>query len=196
MTRPPIAPRRSGLGLLLLAVGRKRGFSCFGTDSDAYLASLAPLLAFALVSAGLLALKTPVVAATLFMLFLCQMLAPAVIADALCRWWDRTERWALYANILNWAPFLFFMVLSVVITISSALVQAGAPADGTATGSILLFYGYALWFQWFVARGALNLSRLRAAVLLGSIMLFGFLLLIILAVFGHQTQQFLIDMKP
>jgi hypothetical protein len=180
----------------LLAVGRKRGFACFGADTDAYLASLAPLLAFALVFAGLVALHTPLVAATLFLLFVCQVLAPAVIAEALCRWWDRTDRWALYANILNWAPFLFFMALSVVMAIAGAVVQAGAPAEGTAKVSLLLFYGYVIWFQWFVARGALNLSRRRAAILVGCTFLFGFVLFVILAIFGQRIQQFILDMKP
>ncbi len=196
MSRPPGSTRRSGLGLMLLAIGRKRGFLYFGTDSEAYLASLAPLLAFALVSAGLLALKAPWVAAALFMLFMCQVLAPAVIADALCRRWDRTDCWALYATILNWAPFLFFMVLSGIMGIAGAAVQGGAPAESAATGSLLLFYGYTLWFQWFVARGALNLSRVRAAILLGSNLMFGLLLLIILALFGDQTLAFVTGLKP
>jgi hypothetical protein len=128
MKRRSDITRRSGLGLLLLAIGRKRGFTYFGADTDAYLASLAPLVAFALVAAALLALQSLRDAATLFLLSICQVLAPAVIAHPLCRRWNRAERWALYANILNWAPFLFFMMLALALAVARAAVEAGAPA--------------------------------------------------------------------
>jgi hypothetical protein len=187
--------RRSGLGLFLLAIGRPRGFACFGADVNAYLMSLAPLIAFALVSAGLLALRSPRSGAAMFLVWLCQLLAPPVIAHPLCRRWDRADRWALYANILNWAPFLFFILLALVMAVTRAAIQAGAPADATATIGLLVFFGYSLWFQWFVARGALAITRTRAALLLGANLLFGIGLLVILTVFGNGAQELQVDLK-
>ena len=195
MTRRILPIRRSGFGLLLLAVGRKSGFACFGTDNDAYLASLAPLVAFTLVSGGLLALKTPRGAATLFLLSLCQVLAPPVIAYPLCRRWGRLDRWALYANILNWAPFLFFMVLALVMLVARIAVQSGMAADPAAGFALLLLLGYMLWFQWFVARGALAISRRQTAVLLGATLAFGVVLVSIQAAFGTGPQELQLDLK-
>jgi hypothetical protein len=195
MKRRANATRRSGLGLLLLAAGRKRGFRYFGSDTDAYLASLAPLVAFALVAAALLALQSPRDAATLFLLSICQVLAPAVIAHPLCRRWDRADRWALYANILNWSPFLFFIVLAVVLTMARAAVAAGTSADAAASAALLVFLGYMVWFQWFVARGALVLSRRQTVMLMGATFLFGVLLVSIQWAFGSGPQELKIDLK-
>jgi hypothetical protein len=180
--------RRSGLGLLLLAIGRKRGFGYFGTDTDAYLASLAPLVAFALVVGALLALQSWRDGATLFLLWICQLLAPAIISHPLCQRWDRMDRWALYANILNWAPFLFFMVLAAVMAVARTAVEAGAPADATVKAAVVAFLAYVVWFQWFVARGALVLSRKRTLVLLAATFLFGVLLVSIQLAFGPGPQ--------
>ena len=152
--------RRSGFGLLLLAVGRAEGFGHFGTDTDSFLSSLAPLVAFALVSAGLVALTGRVLgAAELFLVSLISLLAPAVIAHPLCARWQRQAYWPLYANILNWSKLLFLMALPVAVGLTEALPDAGAVVA-------LALLAYMLWFQWFVARGALRLSRIRALLLL------------------------------
>jgi hypothetical protein len=152
--------RRSGFGLLLLAVGRAEGFGHFGTDTDSFLSSLAPLVAFALVSAGLVALTGRVLgAAELFLVSLIGLLAPAVIAHPLCARWQRQAYWPLYANILNWSKLLFLMALPVAVGLTEALPDAGAVVA-------LALLAYMLWFQWFVARGALRLSRIRALLLL------------------------------
>ena len=152
--------RRSGFGLLLLAVGRAEGFGHFGTDTDSFLSSLAPLVAFALVSAGLVALTGRVLgAAELFLVSLIGLLAPAVIAHPLCARWQRQAYWPLYANILNWSKLLFLMALPVAVGLTEALPDAGAVVA-------LALLAYMLWFQWFLARGALRLSRIRALLLL------------------------------
>jgi hypothetical protein len=153
-------PRRSGLGLILLAVGRADGFTHFGTDTDAFLASLAPLVAFALVIGGLVALSGHVLlGAELFLLWLTGILAPAVIAHPLCVRWQRHAYWPLYANILNWSKLLFLMVAPIAFGLA-----ASAPAAGAVMALALFAYGF--WFHWFVARGALRLSPVRALLLL------------------------------
>jgi hypothetical protein len=154
------APRRPGLGLILLAVGRAEGFTHFGTDTDAFLASLAPLVAFALVIGGLVALSGRVLfGPELFLLWLVGILAPAVIAHPLCVRWQRQAYWPLYANILNWSKLLFLMVAPLAIGLA-----ASVPAAGAVVALALFAYGF--WFQWFVARGALRLSRVKALLLL------------------------------
>jgi hypothetical protein len=176
------ATRRSGLGLLLIAVGQRRGFAYFGKTTDAYLASLAPLVALVLVKIGLMVVQGEVRAgATLGLLLICNLLAPAVISDALCGRWGCRDRWPHYANILNWAQFLYLIVAPLLLPLGAA----GAGLLGI----------YALWMQWFVARNALGLSRARAAWLLGAILLNGNLLITILAVFGSGTLESLVGVK-
>ena len=189
-------PRRSGFGLLLLAIGRASGFAYFGADKDAYLASLAPLVAFTLVSCGVIALAgQPRRGATLGLITLCQVLAPAVIADPLCRRWKREERWPLYANIMNWAPFLFFIALALAVLVVRAAMIAGVPDELASYVGLLGLVGYAVWFQWFVARGALDISRGRAGVLLGATLLFGIVVVTIQSLLGTQLDTLTIPAK-
>ncbi len=176
--------RRSGLGLLLIAVGQRRGFAYFGKTHDAYLTSLAPLVALVLVSTGLMAVQGEVRTAASFGLFsICNLLAPAVISHPLCRRWGCADRWPLYANILNWVQFLFLIVGSLLLAL----------ARGAAGAGLLVIY--VLWVQWFVARGALGLSRWRIACLLGAILLNSYVLITILTVFGSGTSQLQIGVK-
>jgi hypothetical protein len=185
------AVRRSGLGLLLLAAGRKRGLAYFGTDGDAYLASLAPLLALALVSAALTALGgAPRLAASLGLFTICNLLAPPVVAELLCRRWGRADRWALYANVLNWVQFLFMIVGSVALGVARAV-----GSSSLAVIAVLGLFGYVIWMQWFVARNALNISRWRTVQLLGAVMLGSYILIMILAIFGGGLAPLQLEAK-
>jgi hypothetical protein len=164
--------RRAGLGLFYLAIGRREGFDDFGNTADAYLASLAPLVAFALVSGVLAAASGAVHLAALGFLFsLCAMLAPAVISHPLCRFWGRGENWPRYANILNWGQMLMFLIFSLASAAAKAAVAAGLPAKPVLALMVLAVFGYAVWFQWFVARGAVQVSRGRTVLLLLATML-------------------------
>ena len=159
--------RRAGLGLLYLAIGRRQGFDDFGNDADAYLASLAPLVAFDLVSNVLLAAAGNVHAAALiFLSTLCVMLAPAVVSHPICRRWGVAGVWPRYANILNWGQMLVFLVLAFASTIARLLIQTGAPPAIVENALRLGTACYVLWFQWFVARGALQLPRWKTFLLL------------------------------
>jgi hypothetical protein len=163
--RPPA--HRSGLGLLYLAIGRREGFADFGDTTEAYLASLAPLIAFDLVTAVLAAASGRVHTAILrFLILLCLWLGPAVISHPLCRRWGRAEAWSRYVNILNWAQMLIFVVRAMMTFLAALLVSAGAPAQPVQAVTALAVFGYALWFQWFVARGTIAVSRWRTVLLL------------------------------
>ncbi len=59
----------------------------------------------------------------------------------------------------------------------------------------MTFLGYMVWFQWFVARGALDLSRKRTLMLMGATFLFGVLLVIIQWAFGSGPQELKMDLK-
>ncbi len=166
--RLPIRAKIPAKGLLLLAVGRKAGFDHFGTDTDAYLGSLAPLLALILVSCAWTGVHNaaPRHAASLFLRLICMLLAPVVIADLFCRVWKRAGQWALYANLLNWSQFLAWFVLVVLLFIAQLGVSAGAN-PGIAVGLAgLALLVYLSWFHWFLARKVLAVSRARVLMLL------------------------------
>jgi hypothetical protein len=164
--------RRAGLGLFLIAIGRKEGFEDFGNTPDAYLASLAPLVAFDLVTGVLAAASGAVRMAVLVALMvLCSWLAPAVISHPLCRRWGRAEVWPRYANILNWAQMLGFLVVSLASIVAKLFVGLGVPPALALNVMFLGLVAYAIWFQWFVARNVLALSRWRTVALLLAIVI-------------------------
>ncbi len=169
---------RLGLGMLLIATGRPAGFTQFGATAQAYLASLAPWLALAIVLGGTLAVSgRPGLGLAFFLVALCNLLAPAVIADAFCRLWDRRQLWALYANVLNCAQWAFLGVLVLLLPVATMAVAAGLSQDGAARLLLAGLVAYGLWFHWFAARHALQLTRGRAAlVMLGVV--FGTALLV------------------
>jgi hypothetical protein len=161
--------RRAGLGLLYLAIGRREGFEDFGNTTDAYLASLAPLVAFALVSSVLAAASGAVHVAVLgFLVLLCSWLGPAVISHPLVRRWGRAGQWPRYANILNWAQMLMFLIFSAASALARVAVAGGVPAKAAVVATLLGVSVYALWFQWFVARGVVGVSRWRTVLLLAA----------------------------
>ena len=159
--------RRAGFGILLLAIGRREGFDDFANSVDGYLSSLAPLIAFDLVSNALLAASGKFhVAALIFLVTLCVMLAPAAVSHPICRRWGAAEYWPRYVNILNWAQMLMFLVLGVAGVIARVGIGVGAPAMAVEKGLQLATLCYAVWFQWFVARGVLRMARWRSVLLL------------------------------
>ena len=167
---PPGRVRPNGrlaLGLLLIGTGRPAGFAQFGATGEAYLASLAPWLAMLIVLAGLLAWTgRPLMAVTFFLVAVCNLLAPAVIADAFCRLWRFPERWAHYANVLNCAQWLVPAAIVASLPLASLAVAGGLPTDVAVRLLVAALAVYILWFHWFAARHALRLSAGRAVLVM------------------------------
>jgi hypothetical protein len=164
----------------LLATGRREAFALLGGDTRAFMNSLAPLVAFILVASSLEMLSGQIHRGlTMLLVTLCNWLTPAVIAEPLCRRWGRMDRWALFANVMNWLTILMVPVLIAGAFIGVALVSAGLPL---AAAVLLLMLGglcYLTWLQWFAARGALGITRWQAFKLLCAIEL-GMVLLVVL----------------
>jgi hypothetical protein len=162
--------RRPAFGLLLLGIGQARGLSQFGGDPDSYLGSLAPLLGLQIVMALLFTLRAGISLASLFFLIVvCNLLAPPVIGHVFCALWGRRALWPLYANVLNWSVWLMVAVLLVLLPAASMTLSAGV--SPTAAASLLLgvLAVYVLWFHWFLARHALQVSRARAFIVMASV---------------------------
>jgi hypothetical protein len=175
---PPIGPPSSGrapadrpngkvmLGLLLIGTGRVAGFAQFGGTTDAFLASLAPLLGFLIVLGGVIAWYGHAVAGlTAVLTGVCGLLTPAIIADGFCKLWKRRQHWALYANVLNCAQWLMLAVLLLLIPLASVFVGAGLSTSAAARLMMAAFGLYIVWFHWFTARHVLDLSAGRAVLI-------------------------------
>jgi hypothetical protein len=159
--------RRPALGLFLLGVGRPQGLDQFGADADSYLNSLAPLLGMLIVIALLFALEAGALRGGLFFLIVfCNLLAPPVIGHGFARWWKRLDRWPLYANVLNWSWWLMVCLVALLLPLSRISLSTGVSPMAAALLMLGVLTVYEAWFHWFIARHALQLSRLRALLVM------------------------------
>ena len=161
------APRKSVLlGVLRIARGRADGVGCFGSGAQAFLSSLAPLIAFPLVGTALaIFTEGPRRALTGLAMTVCALLAPAVISYELARIWNRGESWARFATAFNWCEWIL-PLLACLIMVPLSLAIAGGMSETAAALILVASLGaYGLWLHWFLARNALALSSFRAAVL-------------------------------
>src|SRR3954471_13480012 len=162
--RPP--PRSVLVGIMRIARGRADGIACFGASPQAFLSSLAPLLAFPLVGAVLAIFSEgPRRALTGLAITLCALLTPAVLSFELARLWKRQDAWLRFATAFNWCEWILPVLACVVMVPLSLAMAAGL--DETAATFVLAgsLAGYGLWLHWFLARKALGLSVLRAITL-------------------------------
>jgi hypothetical protein len=160
-------PRKSVLmGILRVARGRADGIGCFGSSSQAFLSSLAPLVAFPLVGAILAMFSEgPRRALTGLAMTLCALLTPAVVSFELARIWQRGDAWARFATAFNWCEWILPVLACVVMVPLSVAIGAGMSETAASLVLVCCLGGYGLWLHWFLARKALGLSRSRAVAL-------------------------------
>ena len=153
-------------GVMLLGRGRAEGFGAFANTAQAFLSSLAPLIAFPL-AGTLLALANGegLDALRAFLATLCALLAPPVLSHLVASRYGVADRWPRFAAAFNWCQWLIPVLAIVMMAAMSGAMALGLPA-GVAGGAVLFaLAGYGLWLHWFLARRGLGLSRGRAAVL-------------------------------
>jgi hypothetical protein len=160
-------PRKSVIvGILRIARGRADGIEFFGSSPQAFLSSLAPLVAFPLVGAILGTFSEgPRSALTGLAMTVCALLTPAVVSYELARIWKRSEAWARFATAFNWCEWILPVLACLVMVPLSVAISAGM-SEATASLVLVGCLGlYGLWIHWFLARKALGLSGLRAVAL-------------------------------
>jgi hypothetical protein len=160
-------PRKSILvGILQLARGRPDGLAYFGSGTQTFLSSLAPLIAFAFVGAALGAFtEGPQRALTDLMMTLCALLTPAVVSHELARIWKRADEWLRFATAFNWCQWILPVLACLIMVPLSAAISLGLTEDVVSPLLLGCLGVYGLWLHWFLARNALALSRFRAVVL-------------------------------
>lgn len=154
------------VGIARLARGRADGLAHFGATSQAFLASLAPLIAFPLVGSALLLANgggLPAVADLLATL--CALLGPPVVSWWFARRWDREARWTRFATAFNWCQWAIAVVATALLFVAGLLMAVGVPRGLAGVMFLFGLVGYGLWLHWFLARRGLDLSGLRAALL-------------------------------
>jgi hypothetical protein len=153
-------------GIFLICRGKAEGLSEIGSGPDAFLSSLAPMIAFPLVGCVLMASQGRVEdGITDFLASLVAILAPPVLSFSVAKRWGRQAGWFRFATAFNWCQWILPVVGAVLVILASVLVQAGLPLRLIVMllGCVLL--GYAFWLHWFLARHALALSTGRALLL-------------------------------
>jgi len=154
------------LGVVRLACFNAAGLAQFGDSIQAFLASLAPLIAFPLVGAALMLLHgAGPDALAEFLATLCALLAPPVLSHFLAVFWRRESEWLRYAVAFNWCQWAIPMAAAAALLLVALLIAMGLPDRIAAIIAILGLVSYGLALHWFVAQRGLRLSGLRAALL-------------------------------
>ena len=151
-------------GVTRVARGRADGMSRFGNTTQAFLASLAPLIAFPLVGAALLWRSHGLMPAVAVLLVtIVAQLAPPVLSHAVAQRWGREALWLHYATAYNWCYWAVPVVALLLMLVLGAAMRGGMEAEAAVQTFFLALAAYSLWLHWFLAKHGLGLSRWRAA---------------------------------
>jgi hypothetical protein len=150
-------------GLSLLARGRAAGIAEFGNTIDALYASLAPLIAFPLVLAVVLAMDgQPKAASLAFLSQLCAVLFVSVATHGFAVLARRESLWLRTATALNWSVWMLLPLLALGGVAGTVLLLAGMSKEMAVDVTFVLTAIYLLWYHWFTVRCGLNLKILPA----------------------------------
>ena len=153
-------------GVLLICRGQARGFADIGSVPDAFLASLAPMIAFPLVGCALMVAEGMVLdGVTDFLASLVAILAPPVVAFALANRWGKVAGWLRFATAFNWCQWVLPIIGIPLVILGSILMQLGLPLGPVVAVLCAVLLAYAFWLHWFMARHALALGRARALLM-------------------------------
>jgi hypothetical protein len=167
------------LGVFRLARGRADGIRQFGATREAFLASLAPLIAFPLVGGLLMLLGGGGLTALADLLAtLCALVAPPVLSFEVARLWGRQNSWLRFATAFNWCQWVIPVIGTLLLVVLGTLAALGLPRSVASASVVLGLVTYGLWLHWFLARHGLGLSRIRAALLVFGVN-FGTVLLVL-----------------
>jgi hypothetical protein len=153
-------------GLLQLARGDKSGIKDFGNSMEAFTASLAPLIAFPLVGAGLSMVGGEWRLALVGLLSrLCAVLALPLITHEFARRTGREELWLRTATALDWSFWILIPLLFLTAFAGALLVEAGLTMSMAELLALGVLAGYLLWYHWFIVRTGLALGVWQAVLL-------------------------------
>lgn len=154
------------IGAAQLAVGRSAGMARFGDTVPAFMASLAPLLAFPLVGAVFLLMGGSAGdALTTLLLALVAQLTPAVVSHALAVRWGREASWLRYATAFNWCQWAIPAAAFILMVVLQLATAGGLGDEAAGDMLVVALASYALWLHFVLARAGLGLGRGRSVLL-------------------------------
>lgn len=147
-------------GIVQLARFNGDGLREFGDTPQAFVNSLAPLLAFPLVGTAITLLGGGAhgALANILASFIA-LLAPPVLSHLLASLWRREALWMRYAVAFNWCEAAVFLTVVLLL-----VLFAGRFAIDSAIWTVPAYIYWAV-LHGFVAKRALRISLLRAVVL-------------------------------
>jgi hypothetical protein len=153
-------------GVFRLARGDAKGIGDFPNTETGFSASLAPLIAFPLVTGGLIASSGHYrLAALIFLSRICTVLIPPLIIEFGARIYRKRTTWLLTATALNWSFWLVLPLMLVAQMIAALLLRTGVSLAAALDGAVLILALYGLWFQWFTIRTGLRLRWWQALII-------------------------------
>lgn len=153
-------------GIVKLAFGNAKGMDEFSSTTEAFTASLAPLIAFPLVGAVITGLAGSWRLATLeFLARICTVLVLPLLTYEFSRLFNRQSQWIRTATALNWCFWLAMPAVLLAAIIGSTVAQMGLPIERVA-GVVLGIAGlYLLWNRWFILKSGLQINGWKAAII-------------------------------
>ena len=158
------------LGIARLARFRADGLEQFGHTPQAFLNSLAPLLAFPLVSGAMTMVGGAGHEAVVNVLVsLIALIAPAIISYYFAVAWHRDPLWMRYAVAFNWCEAAVMLTAVALLLLPEVALSSDHGAWPGMLALVVLLLGYWLVLHGFLARHGLRISVLRAALLVFAI---------------------------
>jgi hypothetical protein len=162
----PTRRTRVWLGIARLARFRADGLEQFGHTPPAFLNSLAPLLAFPLVSGAMVLLGGAGRDALANVLVsVIALLAPAVISYYFAVVWQREALWLRYAIAFNWCEAAVTLAAVLLLLLPSAAMADDRMVRTVVLSAVVVLLGYWLVLHGFMARHGLRVSVPRAVLL-------------------------------
>ena len=159
-------------GIVRLVQFNSEGLLDFGDTPQAFVNSLAPLLAFPLVGAGVTLYGGAHHGAIVNMLAsVIAVAAPPVLSHILASLWHREPLWTRYAIAFNWCEAAVFLTMVVLLVVTS---RRGVMAHAAWTLPVYLYWAV---LNGFLAKRALRISVLRAVVMVVFVNFGSFLLM-------------------
>jgi hypothetical protein len=147
-------------GIIRLAQFNSQGLLEFGDTPQAFINSLAPLLAFPLVGgARTLLAGSPHLAVANVLVSAIALITPPVISHLFASLWHRESLWLRYATAYNWCQVAIFVPLLVLWLVTAGRLGRPGPLW------VMVPFLYLAVLNVFLAQRALRVSLLRAVLL-------------------------------
>ncbi|WP_298162531.1 hypothetical protein [Acidocella sp.] len=150
-------------GLWRLAKGERAGILDFGAGPENFSASIAPLIAFPLVGALVVAMQGAWQLGVIsFLSRLTAVLVLPVLTYEFAKLFGREHLWLRTATVLNWSFWVIPPILMLAAIAAAGLEVVGLSTMGAARVALAIMGLYLLWFRWFALRAGLGLGAWQA----------------------------------